>query len=132
MTGSFERFRPIMVMRARGRSSAGERQTSGPSSSRSVGRSRCAADGFGQSSVRASGSWACAVARQAFAEPDLIRRRLYRDVLSAYLRGDGISPLPIRRLVAGAGPDAADRAFREPLKKPGFGWERDGEALLGR
>ncbi|MCP9947103.1 hypothetical protein LUX33_00580 [Actinomadura madurae] len=48
-----------------------------------------------------------AVAQQAFAAPDLVRRRIYREVVSAYLREEGISPVPIRRLVAEAGPDAA-------------------------
>ncbi|MFA1550440.1 hypothetical protein [Actinomadura chokoriensis] len=71
-----------------------------------------------------------ALAQQAFADPGLIRRRPYRDVISAYLREEGISPVPIRRLVAEAGPDAADRLFQKLLKKPGFSWERDGEALL--
>ncbi len=72
------------------------------------------------------------LARQAFADPDLLRRRRHRDVISAYLREEGISPVPIRRLVAEAGPDAADRVFRKLLKKPRFSWERDGEALLRR
>ncbi|MEV4002458.1 hypothetical protein [Actinomadura sp. NPDC049753] len=71
-----------------------------------------------------------AAARQAFAEPDLVRRRRYRDIVSAYLREEGISPVPIRRLAAEAGPDASSRLFQKLLKKPGFSWERDGEALL--
>lgn len=71
-----------------------------------------------------------AAAQRAFAEPDLVRRRIYRDVVSAYLREEGISPVPIRRLVAEAGPDAAGRVFQKLLKKPRFSWERDGEALL--
>ncbi|MCP9976341.1 hypothetical protein [Actinomadura madurae] len=71
-----------------------------------------------------------AVAQQAFAAPDLVRRRIYREVVSAYLREEGISPVPIRRLVAEAGPDAAGRVFQKLLKKPRFSWERDGEALL--
>ena len=73
-----------------------------------------------------------AAARKAFADPDLIRRRPYRDIISAYLREDGVSPVPIRRLVAEAGTGAADRVFRKLLKKPAFSWERDGEALLRR
>ncbi|TDD74234.1 hypothetical protein E1293_29900 [Actinomadura darangshiensis] len=71
-------------------------------------------------------------AQQAFADPDLIRRRLHREVVSAYLREEGISPVPIRRLAAEAGPDAASSLFRKLLKKPGFSWERDGEPLLRR
>ncbi|GAA0597851.1 hypothetical protein [Actinomadura livida] len=72
------------------------------------------------------------VAQRAFADPDLIRRRPYREVISAYLRDEGISPVPIRRLVAEAGPAAADRVFRKLLKRSGFSWERDGEDLLRR
>jgi hypothetical protein len=73
-----------------------------------------------------------AAARRAFADPDLVRRRPYRDIISAYLREEEISPVPIRRLVAEAGSDAADRVFQNLLKKPRFSWERDGEALLRR
>ncbi len=72
-----------------------------------------------------------AAARRAFADPDLVRRRPYRDIISAYLREEQISPVPIRRLVAEAGPEAG-RLFRTLLKKPRFSWERDGEALLRR
>jgi hypothetical protein len=71
-----------------------------------------------------------AAARQAFADPSLILRRRYRDVISGYLREEGVSPVPIRRLVAESGPDAASRLFRKLLKKPRFSWERDGEPLL--
>ncbi|NDU75081.1 hypothetical protein GWI34_20980 [Actinomadura sp. DSM 109109] len=71
-----------------------------------------------------------ALARQAFAEPDLVRRRRYRDIVSAYLREEGISPVPIRRLAAEAGDDTSSRLFQKLLNKPGFSWKRDGEALL--
>lgn len=71
-----------------------------------------------------------AAARQAFADPSLILRQRYRDVISGYLREEGVSPVPIRRLVAESGPDAASRLFRKLLKKPRFSWERDGEPLL--
>ncbi|MBA2308020.1 MAG: hypothetical protein H0W01_01650, partial [Pseudonocardiales bacterium] len=39
-----------------------------------------------------------AAAQQASADPNLIRRRRYREVISGYLRGEGLSPVPIRRL----------------------------------
>nr|WP_042186526.1 hypothetical protein [Kibdelosporangium sp. MJ126-NF4]CEL17329.1 hypothetical protein [Kibdelosporangium sp. MJ126-NF4]CTQ91443.1 hypothetical protein [Kibdelosporangium sp. MJ126-NF4] len=71
-----------------------------------------------------------AAARQAFADPALIVRRRYREVISGYLRGEGVGPVPIRRLVAEYGPDAASRLFQKLLKKPRFSWGRDGEALL--
>lgn len=61
----------------------------------------------------------CTSARRAFADPGLIRRRPYRDIISDYLREDGISPVSIRRLVAEAGPDAADLVFQKLLRKPG-------------
>lgn len=72
-----------------------------------------------------------ALAQKAFADPDLIRRRRYRDVVSGYLRGEGVSPVPIRRLAA-AYPEDADRLFQKLLNKPRFRWERDGEPLLRR
>ena len=71
-----------------------------------------------------------ALAQAAFADPELIRRPRYREVVSAYLREEGISPVPIQRLVSEAGSDAADRVFQKLLKKRRFSWERDGEALL--
>ena len=70
-----------------------------------------------------------AAAHQAFANPNLIRRRRYREVISGYLRGGGVSPVPIRRLVE-ANPDNADQVFRTLLNKPRFTWHRDGQALL--
>lgn len=72
-----------------------------------------------------------AAARQAFADPNLIRRRRYREIISGYLRGEGVSPVPIRRLVE-SHPDGADRVFQRLLNKPRFSWNRDGQALLHR
>ncbi|MDX6584704.1 MAG: hypothetical protein QOI10_3888 [Solirubrobacterales bacterium] len=72
-----------------------------------------------------------AAAQQAFANPNLIRRRRYREIISGYLRGEGVSPVPIRRL-AESNPDNADRVFQTLLNKPRFTWHRDGEALLHR
>ena len=68
-------------------------------------------------------------AQQAFANPALVVRQQYRDLISGYLRGEGISPIPIRRL-ADTNPRNASLVFQKLLKKPGFSWERDGEALL--
>ncbi|QFG22559.1 hypothetical protein [Actinomadura sp. WMMB 499] len=59
----------------------------------------------------------------------MIRKRRYREVVSGYLRGEGVSPIPIRRLAA-ARPEGADRLFQRLLNKPEFRWDRDGEALL--
>lgn len=70
-----------------------------------------------------------AAAQQAFADPHLIVRRRYRDVISGYLRGEGVSPVPIRRLVE-SHPDNADRVFQKLLNKTTFSWNRDGQALL--
>ncbi|GAA3813177.1 hypothetical protein GCM10022226_37370 [Sphaerisporangium flaviroseum] len=69
------------------------------------------------------------VAQEVFANPELIIRRRYRDVVTGYLRGEDVTPVPLRRLAA-QDPDKTDRLFRKLLKKPGFSWERDGEALL--
>lgn len=70
-----------------------------------------------------------AAAQEAFADPNLIRRRRYREVISDYLRGDGVSPVPISRLVE-SHPDHADQVFQTLLNKPRFTWNRDGQALL--
>jgi hypothetical protein len=48
-----------------------------------------------------------------------------------YIKEPSISPLPLRRL-AEADPARASRVFRQVLRRPGFSWERDGEALLRR
>jgi hypothetical protein len=71
------------------------------------------------------------LAREAFTQPRLLLRRRYREVLSGYLRGEGVSPVPIRRLVE-MYPDGADGVFQTLLKRPGFRWSSDGEALLRR
>lgn len=72
-----------------------------------------------------------ALAQDAFANPDLIVRRPYLQIISSYLREDAISPVPLQRLAA-ADPAKADLLFAKLLKKRGFIWERDGEALLRR
>jgi hypothetical protein len=69
------------------------------------------------------------VAQEVFANPALIIRKQYRDVVTGYLRGDDVGPAPLRRL-AEQDPDKASEVFGKLLKKPGFSWERDGEALL--
>ena len=48
---------------------------------------------------------------------------------ATYLKADSISAPPFRRL-AGADTARASQLFQYLLKKPGFSWERDGEALL--
>lgn len=69
--------------------------------------------------------------RELFANPALTGRRQYQDLLRTYLREESIAPLPIRRLAA-AHPETADAVFRKLLRKPGFTWTEDGEALLRR
>ncbi|MET8154876.1 hypothetical protein ABZT47_00805 [Sphaerisporangium sp. NPDC005289] len=69
------------------------------------------------------------VAQEVFADPALIIRRRYREVIKAYLRGDDVTPVPLRRLAA-QDPAKTDQLFRKLLKKPDFLCERDGEALL--
>jgi hypothetical protein len=67
----------------------------------------------------------------AFADPELAADREHRRAVLGYLKEPSISPLPLRRL---AEPDAAraSRVFQQVLRRPGFSWERDGEALLRR
>lgn len=66
-----------------------------------------------------------------FADPALAGDRTYLAVLRGYLRDDSVSTLPIRRLVE-RHREGADPVFRKLLGKPGFCWDRDGEALLRR
>ncbi|WP_280498873.1 hypothetical protein [Nocardia farcinica] len=68
---------------------------------------------------------------ELFTDPALLTRRRYRETLSGYLRDDEVSPVPIARLAADD-PDNASRLFAKLLKKPGFSWDRDGEAVLRR
>jgi len=67
--------------------------------------------------------------REAFEDPGLAADREHRQAVLGYLKADSISALPFRRL-AGADTARASQLFQHLLKKPGFSWERDGEALL--
>jgi hypothetical protein len=69
--------------------------------------------------------------RDLFAAPGLPGRMRHQDLLRMYLREESIAPLPIRRL-ADAHPETADTVFRKLLRKPGFSWAEQGEALLRR
>jgi hypothetical protein len=64
-----------------------------------------------------------------FADPTLLRRRLYRQRLLDYLDDDTVSPLPFRRL-ADRDPEQASVLFQKLLGRPDFDWSRDGENLL--
>ncbi|MFI6599790.1 hypothetical protein ACIBHX_26380 [Nonomuraea sp. NPDC050536] len=66
---------------------------------------------------------------EIFADPRLLDRRPYRDLLSGYLRGDEVSPVPLVRL-AERDPARADAVFAKLLGRSGFRWDRSGEALL--
>src|SRR6266516_7123898 len=65
----------------------------------------------------------------AFADPDLVRRRRYRERALSYLHDDSVEPMVLRRL-ADRDPDEASVLFRRLLKRPRFDWARDGEELL--
>ena len=67
--------------------------------------------------------------QEAFADPRLLIRQRYRDLLTDYLRGDAVSPVPLLRLAA-RDPQKASAVFARLLKKPGFDWARSGQALL--
>jgi len=66
---------------------------------------------------------------QAFADPDLVRRRRYREQVLSYLHDDSVEPMVLRRL-ADRDPAKASEVFRRVLKRPRFEWVRDGEKLL--
>ena len=67
--------------------------------------------------------------QETFADPALAARRRHREAVLGYLEEPSISPLALRRL-AEPDPERASQVFRRVLKRPGFSWERDGEALL--
>jgi hypothetical protein len=64
-----------------------------------------------------------------FNDPELLRRRRYREQLLSYLHDDSVEPMVLRRL-AERDPERASTVFRRLLKKPRFDWARDGEKLL--
>jgi hypothetical protein len=70
-----------------------------------------------------------ALVREAFENPGLAADPGHRQAVLGYLKADSISALPFRRL-AGADTDRASQLFQHLLNRPGFSWERDGEALL--
>ncbi len=66
---------------------------------------------------------------EAFANPDLLRRRRWREQVLCYLHDDTIEPMVLRRL-AERDTEKASTVFRRLLKRPRFDWSRDGEKLL--
>jgi hypothetical protein len=70
-----------------------------------------------------------ALVEAVFAEPELVRKRLYRQRALDYLNDDSIEPSVLRRL-ADRDPEKASSVFRRLLKRPRFDWTRDGDQLL--
>jgi len=70
-----------------------------------------------------------ALVREAFENPGLAADSEHRQAVLGYLKADSISAFPFRRL-ARADTARASQLFQHLLNKPGFSWERDGEALL--
>ncbi len=66
---------------------------------------------------------------EAFADPELVRKRQYRETLKGFLTEEAVSPVPLIRQ-AERDHNNADRVFRRLLGKPRFSWAADGEALL--
>ena len=66
---------------------------------------------------------------QAFADPSLLRPRLHRQRVLDYLDDDSAPPHVFHRLAV-RDVACASAVFRTLLRRPGFDWERDGEALL--
>jgi hypothetical protein len=66
---------------------------------------------------------------QAFANPDLLRRRRWREHVLSYLHDDSVEPMVLRRL-AERDPKKASIVFRRLLKRPRFEWSHDGEELM--
>jgi hypothetical protein len=72
-----------------------------------------------------------ALAQQAFADPDLMRRRRYKEIVKVYLHDDSVDPVPLQRLAA-RHPDNADRVLRAATGKRTVTWHEHGEQLLRR
>jgi hypothetical protein len=70
---------------------------------------------------------------EAFADPDLVRHRRYRDQVLSCLEDESVPPMVLRRL-ADRDPDKASALFRRLLKRPRFdrGPRRGGAAALGQ
>jgi len=66
---------------------------------------------------------------EAFANPDLLRRRRWREHVLSYLHDDSVEPMVLRRL-ADRDTDKASAVFRRLLKRPRFDWSRDGDELM--
>ena len=66
---------------------------------------------------------------QAFTNPDLLRRRRWREHVLSYLHDDSVEPMVLRRL-AERDPEKASIVFRRLLKRPRFEWSRDGAEML--
>lgn len=66
---------------------------------------------------------------EAFVNPDVLRRRRWRERTLSYLEDDSVEPMVLRRLAA-RHPEKASVVFRRLLKRPRFDWVRDGEALM--
>ena len=66
---------------------------------------------------------------EAFTNPDLLRRRRWREQTMSYLEDDSVEPMVLRRL-ADRDPEKATVVFRRLLKRPRFDWNQDGEQLL--
>jgi hypothetical protein len=69
------------------------------------------------------------LALEAFTDPNLVRRRRWREQVLSYLHDDSVEPMVLRRL-ADQDPDKATVVFRRLLKRPRFEWSRDGEELM--
>jgi hypothetical protein len=66
---------------------------------------------------------------EAFANPDLLRRRRWRELTLDYLHDDSVEPMVLRRL-AERDPEKASIVFRRLLRRQRFAWSSDGEAML--
>lgn len=66
---------------------------------------------------------------EIFERPELVAWRPGRDLVTAYLKGDAVSPVPIVRL-AERDHGKASAVFATLLGRSGFRWERSGDALL--
>ena len=66
---------------------------------------------------------------EAFTDPNLVRRRRWREQVLSYLHDDSVEPMVLRRL-ADRDAEKASVVFRRVLRRPRFEWDRDGEELM--
>jgi hypothetical protein len=70
-----------------------------------------------------------ALVQEAFADPELMRRKRHKQAVKEYIHDESVDPVPLQRL-ADRYPHNADRVLRAATGKPAIKWRDHGEELL--